>query len=238
MLSLLISHKSLFFSLDLISDFLSCLITHITRLSRLVGLSRIRRHWAASLSRLQWNFQWSRLKSPPGFYNCNQIVFSWYLEISKEEKITRGQVWVVGRMWEAFGSWGLYKPLGAPQIVRTRIVQVDQPTFQCLSTSRWPKNLNQTWYHSISQECCILQGVPPGHGHFNIGRIKLHSSMTFIWAYSVYSSFVAMHFLHWSIQSRKIVCKVTFSTPSRTPSTAARSWSASSNAKPARHLLT
>jgi hypothetical protein len=26
----------------------------------------------------------------------------------------------------------------------------------------------------------ILQGVPPGHEHLNIGRIKLHSSMTFI----------------------------------------------------------
>jgi hypothetical protein len=26
----------------------------------------------------------------------------------------------------------------------------------------------------------IVQGVPPGHEHLNIGRIKLHSSMTFI----------------------------------------------------------
>jgi hypothetical protein len=25
-----------------------------------------------------------------------------------------------------------------------------------------------------------LQSVPPGHEHLNIGRIKLHSSMTFI----------------------------------------------------------
>jgi hypothetical protein len=25
-----------------------------------------------------------------------------------------------------------------------------------------------------------IQGIPPGHEHLNIGRIKLHSSMTFI----------------------------------------------------------
>jgi hypothetical protein len=26
----------------------------------------------------------------------------------------------------------------------------------------------------------VLEGVPPGHKHLNIGRIKLHSSMTLI----------------------------------------------------------
>jgi hypothetical protein len=37
--------------------------------------------------------------------------------------------------------------------------------------------------------------VPPGHEHLNINRIKLHSLMTFIWAYSVYSPLVALHTL-------------------------------------------
>jgi hypothetical protein len=32
----------------------------------------------------------------------------------------------------------------------------------------------------IFQVLDVLQGVPPGHEHLNIGRIKLHSSMTFI----------------------------------------------------------
>jgi hypothetical protein len=55
-----------------------------------------------------------------------------------------------------------------------------------------------------------LQGVPPGHEHLNISIIKLHSSMTFIWAYSVYYPLVVIHFLHRSIHSRKPACKVTF----------------------------
>jgi hypothetical protein len=32
--------------------------------------------------------------------------------------------------------------------------------------------IGKTWIH--------VQGVPPGHEHLNIGRIKLHSSMTLI----------------------------------------------------------
>jgi hypothetical protein len=31
-----------------------------------------------------------------------------------------------------------------------------------------------------SGECLGVEGVPPGHEHLNIGRIKFHSSMTFI----------------------------------------------------------
>jgi hypothetical protein len=62
--------------------------------------------------------------------------------------------------------------------------------------------------------------------------------MAFIWACSVYSPLVAIHFLNRPIHSRKTACKVTFSIHSRTPSTTARSWSASSNERPARHLLT
>jgi hypothetical protein len=83
-----------------------------------------------------------------------------------------------------------------------------------------------------------LQDCPLGHEHLNIGRTKLHSSMTFIWACSVCSPFLAIRFLNRSIHSRKTVCKVIFSMPPRTPSTAARSWSASSNERPVRHLLT
>jgi hypothetical protein len=41
----------------------------------------------------------------------------------------------------------------------------------------------------------IVQGLPPGREHLNIGRIKFHSSMTFIWAYSGYSPLVATHSL-------------------------------------------
>jgi hypothetical protein len=84
----------------------------------------------------------------------------------------------------------------------------------------------------------LIQGVSPGYEHLNIARIKLHSSIMFIWAYSVYSPLVTIHFLSRSIHSGKTACKVTFSIPSRTSSTAARSWFASSNQRPARHRLT
>jgi hypothetical protein len=56
-----------------------------------------------------------------------------------------------------------------------------------------------------------VQGVSPGYEHLDIGRIKLHSLMTFIWARSVCSSVGAIHFLNWSIHSKKTTCKVTFS---------------------------
>jgi hypothetical protein len=87
-------------------------------------------------------------------------------------------------------------------------------------------------------QTAVIQGVPPGHEHLNAGRIKHHSSMTFIWAYSIYSPLTAIHFLTRSIHSRKTACKVTFSIPSGTSSTVSRSWAASSNERPARHLLT
>jgi hypothetical protein len=90
----------------------------------------------------------------------------------------------------------------------------------------------------VHTQFCIIQGVPPGHEYLNVARIRLHFSMTFIWVYSVYSPLVAIHFLNRSIHSRKTACKLTFSMPSRTLSTDARNWSASSNERPARHLLT
>jgi hypothetical protein len=55
-----------------------------------------------------------------------------------------------------------------------------------------------------------IQGVTPGHEYLNISKIKIHSSLTFIWAYSVYSALVGIHFLNRSIRSRKTVYKVTF----------------------------
>jgi hypothetical protein len=37
-------------------------------------------------------------------------------------------------------------------------------------------------FASLSRSCYVqwIQGVPPGHEHLNIGRIKLYSSMTFV----------------------------------------------------------
>jgi hypothetical protein len=68
----------------------------------------------------------------------------------------------------------------------------------------------------------VVQGVPLGHGHLNIGRIKLYSSMMFIWAYSVYSPLVAIYFLNRSIYWRNTAYKVIFSISSGTSSTAAK----------------
>jgi hypothetical protein len=102
------------------------------------------------------------------------------------------------------------------------------------------KNSLETERSSKRQQPMLLkvQGVPPGHQHLNIGRIELHSSMTFIWVYSVCSPLGAVHFFNRSIHLRKTACMVTFSILSRTPLIAARSWSGSLNERPARHLLT
>jgi hypothetical protein len=43
---------------------------------------------------------------------------------------------------------------------------------------RLAKPLFRIW--QLSGRLIEIQGVPPGHEHFNIGRIKLRSSMTVI----------------------------------------------------------
>jgi hypothetical protein len=34
--------------------------------------------------------------------------------------------------------------------------------------------------HFNKNVACFVQGIPPGHEYLNIGRMKIHSSMTFL----------------------------------------------------------
>jgi hypothetical protein len=57
--------------------------------------------------------------------------------------------------------------------------------FEALAPTLNRRQVDSGFSENLTQ--FFMQGVPPGHDHLNIGRIKLHSSMTFIRAYSVYS---------------------------------------------------
>jgi hypothetical protein len=53
--------------------------------------------------------------------------------------------------------------------------------FQFLSASGAVLRQSSGEFSRIKRvEYGVLQGVPPGHEHLNIGRIKLHSPMIFI----------------------------------------------------------